>query len=197
MSPLQKIAMGMVIVVGYAYFPADPSPAWESYDALADPVGWVLVVLGTSALARVDAGFSTSRWLAVLAGVVSVPMWLPQLTHGLEPSVEWFASLPQIAFCLVLAREIGVRAREQAPPDDYAAQRFGALVWGFGLVALLPVAALGGGIDQLEAPTQLVSTLVSVAFVYFLFRVHRREWLGGAGPVQIRPRNAEGRPPSR
>ena len=35
-SPLQKIAMGMVIVIGSAYFPADPSPSWEMYDALAE-----------------------------------------------------------------------------------------------------------------------------------------------------------------
>jgi hypothetical protein len=187
MSPLQKIAMGMVIVVGYAYFPADPSPAWERYDALADPAGWLLVVLGTVALSRVDAGFTTTRWLAVLAGLVSVPMWLPQLTHGLAASMEWFASLPQIAFCLVLAREIGVRGAEQAPPDGYAAQRFGLLVWGFGLVAVLPVVTLGGGVDQLEGPTQLVSTLVSVAFIYYLFRVHRRDWLGGPGALEVHP----------
>jgi hypothetical protein len=187
MSPLQKIAMGMVIVVAYAYFPADPSPAWQSYDALADPVGWVLVVLGAVALSRVDPGFTTSRWLAVLAGVVSVPMWLPQLTHDLDASLEWFASLPQIAFCLVLAREIGLRGTEQDPPDAYVAQRFGLLVWGFGLAAVLPVIVLGGGVEELEQPTQLVSTLISVAFVYYLFRVHRREWLGGPGALEVHP----------
>ena len=35
----------------------------------------------------------------------------------------------------------------------------------------------------------LVSGLVGVAFVYFLFRVHRREWLGGPGPLEIHPRD--------
>ena len=57
MSPLQKIAMGMVIVVGTALFPAHPSPAWEQYDALPDPLGWLLVLLGTVALTRADAAF--------------------------------------------------------------------------------------------------------------------------------------------
>ena len=179
--------MGMVIVVLFAYFPAHPSPDWERYDALADPLGWVLVILGAIALARADDAFSTSRWLAVLAGLVSVPMWFPQLSHHLDASGEWFASLPQIAFCLVLAREIGMLGTLQSPADRYAARRFGLLVWGFAVVAVLPVVTLGGGVDQLKGPTQLVSMLVSVVFIYTLFRVHRREWLGGPGPLEIQP----------
>ena len=46
--------MGMVIVIGTALFPANPSPSWEKYDALPDPLGWVLVLLGVFALARAD-----------------------------------------------------------------------------------------------------------------------------------------------
>lgn len=179
--------MGMVIVVGIAPFPASPSPSWERYDALPDPIGWVLIVLGMFALARVDDTFVTSRWLAVLAGLVSVPMWFPQLQHRLEPSGEWFASLPQIAFCLVLAREIGLLGAAQSPPDGYVAKRFGLLVWGFAVVAVLPVLTIGAGVEALEATTSIVSTLVNVSFVYFLFRVHRREWLGGPGPLEIHP----------
>ncbi len=100
------------------------------------------------ALARVDDSFSTSRWLAVLAGVVSVPMWFPQLHHQLDDSGEWFASLPQLAFCLVLAREIGLLGAAQTPPDAYVAKRFGLLVWGFGVLAVLPVLTLGGGLTS-------------------------------------------------
>jgi hypothetical protein len=186
-SPLQKVAMGMVIVVLFAYFPAKPSPDWQHYDALADPVGWLLVVLGMAPLVRVDDAFATSRWLAVLAGAVSIPMWFPQLNHRLDASGEWFASLPQIVFCLLLSREVGMRGAAQSPRDQYVAKRFGLLVWGFGLVAVLPVITLGGGVDQLAGPTQLVSLLVSVLFIYSLFRVHRREWLGGPGPLEIHP----------
>jgi hypothetical protein len=186
-SPLQKVAMGMVIVVAYAYFPAHPSPSWARYDALPDPLGWLLVLLGMVALVRFDGAFSTTRWLAVAAGLVSLPMWVPQLNHRLEPSGEWFSSLPQIAFCLLLAREIGMRAAAQTPRDAYVAKRFGLLVWGFALVAVLPVLTLGGHVTPLEGPTQLVSLLVNIAFVYYLFRVHRREWLGGPGPLEIHP----------
>jgi hypothetical protein len=187
MSPLQKIAMGFVIVVGSAFFPADPSPSWQQYDALPDPLGWVLVVLGTFALARANATFERTRWLALLAGLVSVPMWFPQLHRHLDPSGEWFASLPQIAFCLVLAREIGLQGAEQSPPDGYVAQRFGLLVAGFAVVAVLPVVALGGDVGALVPATLVVSALVNVVFVYHLFRVHRREWLGGPGPLEIDP----------
>jgi hypothetical protein len=179
--------MGMVIVVLFAYFPAHPSPDWKRYDALADPLGWVLVLLGMWALVRLDEAFATSRWCAVLAGVVSVPMWIPQLSHHLDDSGQWFASLPQIVFGLLLCREIGVRGAWQAQPDRYVERRFGLLVWGFGLVAVLPVLTLGGGIDQLEGPTQLVSLLVNVVFIWLLFRVHRREWLGGPGPLEVHP----------
>jgi hypothetical protein len=186
-SPLQQVGMGMVIVVAYAYFPADPSPDWERYDALVDPLGWLLVVSGMVALARVNDSFALTRWLAILAGVVSVPMWFPQLNHQLEASGEWFVSLPQLLFCLLLAREIGLLGVSRSPSDGYVARRFGLLVWGFALAGVLPVVALGGGIDQLEGPTQLVSLLVSVALVYYLFRVHRREWLGGPGPLEIQP----------
>jgi len=177
----------MVVVVLFAYFPAHPSPDWKHYDALADPVGWALVLLGMAGLTRADDAFDTSRWLAVLAGVVSVPMWFPQLSHHLDASGQWFASLPQIAFCLVLSREIGLLAGTRQPRDRPVEKRFGLLVWGFAVLAVLPVVTLGGGVDQLAGPTQVISLLVSVLFVYSLFRVHRREWLGGPGPLEVPP----------
>ncbi len=52
--------MGMVIVIGTAYFPPKPSPGWEKYDALPDPLGWLLVLFGVFALARVDEAFATA-----------------------------------------------------------------------------------------------------------------------------------------
>lgn len=192
--------MGMVIVIGTAAFPANPSPSWEKYDALPDPLGWVLVLLGVFALARVDEVFASSRWLALVAAAVSVPMWFPQIAHRLDASGEWSASLPQLLFCLFLAREIGLAGATRTPADGYVAKRFGLLVWAFALAGVLPVFAIGGNVKPLEQPTLVVSTLASVAFVYLLFRVHRREWLGGPGPLEVHPRKQpekrEGRPPS-
>ncbi|MEO5653967.1 MAG: hypothetical protein ABIN79_12450 [Marmoricola sp.] len=199
MSPLQKIAMGMVIVIGNALYPPNPTPSWEQYDALADPLGWLLVIAGTVALARANPALSSARWWAGLAGAISVPAWFPQLNHLLDASGEWFVSLPQIVFCLLLARDIGLGGASRPPPDGpdtYVARRFGLLVWGFALVAVLPVVTIGGGVSALAGTTLMVSTLVSVTFVYLLFRVHRREWLGGPGPFEIDLRKHESRPPS-
>jgi hypothetical protein len=47
--------------------------------------------------------------------------------------------------------------------------------------------------------TELVAGLVNVAFIYFVFPVHRREWLGGlplAGPRAQAAGERGGRPPS-
>ena len=129
-SPLQKIAMGLVIVLLEAPFPPHPSPSWERYDFLPNPIGWALVIAGTWALARANPVFAPHRWLAATAGAVSVPLWFPQVQHGLDASGQWFTSLPQIAFCLWLAREIGIQGAQQDPPDDYAPKRFGLMVWG-------------------------------------------------------------------
>lgn len=201
-SPLQRIAMGMVIVIGTATVPPHPSPSWAHYDLLADPLGWLLVVHGATALARHDDSYSTARWLAWLAGAVSVPMWLPQVNHLLDASGSWFVSLPQLGFCLLMAREIGIEATRQQPPDRYAAKRFGLLFWAFAIVGVLPVVAIGGGVARLVPTTLFFSAVVSLVFVYVLFRVHRREWLAGPGPLEIaphrrtRPDAREGRPPS-
>ncbi len=193
--------MGMVIVIGTASFPADPSPSWEKYDALPNPLGWVLVVLGVFSLTKADERFASSRWLALIAAAVSVPMWFPQVAHRLDASGEWFASLPQLVFCLFLAREIGLTGATRTPADGYVARRFGLLVWAFALAGVLPVLAIGGDVKQLEMPTLVISSVANIAFVYLLFRVHRREWLGGPGPLEVHPRKQpekrEGRPPSR
>lgn len=197
MSPLQKIAMGLVFVIGIAPFPADPDPSWKHYDGLADPIGWLLIVAGVLALTRAQPGFDVLRWPAWIAAAISVPMWFPQLNHQLDDSGKWALSLPQIAFCLLLARAIAERGAEQEPADAYATKRFGLLIWGFALLAILPPIAIGGDVQALDDTTVLVALIVNVVFVYYLFRVHRREWLGGPGPLLVElPGNDEGRPPS-
>ena len=138
MSPLQRIAMGLVIVLVPAYFPRDPHPAWAFYDALPDPVGWLLVLVGVRALrGHLDVDLLT--WLAWVALVVSVPLWLPQVNHllvpeynsGIDVSFQWFLSLPQTVFSLVLARTIGRAAERQVPRDRFVAGRYGVLTWAF------------------------------------------------------------------
>ncbi|RNM12559.1 hypothetical protein [Nocardioides pocheonensis] len=200
MSPLQRIAMGLVIVFLPANFPHHPHPAWAFYDALPDPVGWLLVVTGVRRL-RPHLDVDVLTWLAWVSFAISVPLWFPQLNHLLVPeyndsidvSLQWFLSLPQTVFSLALARTIGRTAELQEPRDTFVAGRFGVLTWGFAALVVLPAIAYGGGVDALVDPTLLGIGLVNVAFIYYLFRVHRREWLGGPGPLEIHPRAREDR----
>jgi hypothetical protein len=194
MSPLQRIAMGLVIVLVPANFPHDPHPAWQFYDALPDPIGWLLVLYGVRAL-RAHLDVDIVGWLAWVAFAVSVPLWFPQVNHLLAPeyndsiqvSFQWFLSLPQTVFALALARTIGREAELRTPRDRYVAGRFGVLTWALGALVVLPVIAYGGGVDRLVNPTLVGIGLVNVVFVYYLFRVHRKEWLGGPGPLEIHP----------
>jgi len=197
-SPLQKIAMGMVFVAGYAPFPADPHPHWKVYDGLADPVGWVLVIAGMQALCRVADGFDAVRWCAWLAGAISLPLWVPQFSHQLSDSGAWALSMAQTFFCLLLARGIAEGAATEEPGERYLPTRFGLLMWAFALLVVLPPVAIGGDVQVLDDVTVGAAFAVNLAFIYYLFRVHRRTWLGGPGPLLVhpkpRPGNDEGRP---
>ena len=193
MTPLQRIAIGLVVVVGSATFPAHPDPSWQTWDALPDPLGWALVVAGLMTLRRVDRSFTAPLLLAVLAGLVSVPLWFPQLRHHLDASGSWAASLPQAVCCVLLCREIARVGALQQPQDHYLAQRFGLLGWAFVVVIVLPAVVLGAGVGALRGATLAFSMLVNVALVWHLFMAHRRPVLGGPGPREIGP--PEIRPP--
>jgi glycerol uptake facilitator-like aquaporin len=187
-TPMQWIGLGMVIIVGNAFFPAEAHPAWKHYDALPDPIGWVVVVWGLFSLAKITGDvLDTAKWVGVLALLTSVPMWLPQLNHQLNASGEWGASMPQTVCCLLTARGIGMLGARQTSRDQYVAKRFGLLSWGFGIMIVLPVLALGGGVKALENPTVAVSALINIVFIWFCFSVHRRPYLGGPGPRLIEP----------
>lgn len=179
-TPLQRVAVGLLVVFAEAAWPPDPSPSWARYDLLADPVGWALVLWGVVALVRAEPGFALARVAAAVAGLVSLPLWLPQLRHLLDAPTEWAASLPQLAFCLVLARLVARAAGEHGDPR--VARRFTVLAYGVGVVALLPVVVLGGDVPALAPAAALLALVVDVALVWSLFAVHRRTWLGGPGP---------------
>ena len=195
MSPLQKIAMGLLIVFLPAYFPGHPHPEWAFYDALPDPIGWILVLIGVRELSR-HLDVDVARWLCVAALAFSIPLWFPQVNHLLVPkynpsievSFQWFISLPQMAFGLALVRTIGQAGVLQKPRDTFVAGRFGVLTWGLAASILLPVIAYGADVKPLVNPSELLIGLVDAVLVYYLFRVHRRTWLGGPGPLEIHPR---------
>ena len=170
MTPLQKVAIGLVIVFLSARF--------AGYDALADPVGWGFVVAGLLPLRqRIPLGGSALT-LAVVAGLVSLPLVLPAVADRLRPSGQWGASLPQTVFCIVLCTSLAALADRAG---DREARRFGLLRWVFVVVAVGPVLVYGGGVDALTAPVAVLAVLANVVLVYLLFAVSRRGYGSDAG----------------
>jgi hypothetical protein len=157
--------MGLVIVFLSARF--------AGYDALPDPVGWALVVAGLLPLRGTLPLGGSALTLAVIAGLVAVPLTLPALDARLEPSGQWGVSLPQTAFCIVLCTALCTLADRAGETE---ATRFGLLRWAFVAVALGPVLVYGGGVDELTAPVAVLAVLANVALVYYVFKVSRRPY---------------------
>lgn len=198
MSPLQKIAMGLVLLAAPSGFRIGD----YVWDALPDPLGWLLILAGVLGL-RGYLDVTVLVPLTWVAFAVSIVQWIPPLFEQLLPadqvaeaSIKWAFFLPQALFCLVLVRLIGTAGLNQQPRDRFVAGRFGVLLWAAGALILLPAVAFGTQDDDLVDPTLIAIGLVPWVFVYYLFRVHRREWLGGPGPLEIHPgpRNDEDRP---
>ena len=178
MRPLQSIAMGLVIIV---------LDTLGTYDALPDPVGWVLVALGVRRLPRDLPHRTLLAMLTLLAGVVSVALWIPGVAddlHDTHPSLLWAANLPQLGFagllCFVLAR------RATAAGDAAAAAWSRTTLTGVAVVAVLPVLVFGAGISSLEVPAYLGASLVLLLLIWLLFSWSSRPWIA-ADPLPAEP----------
>lgn len=169
MKPLQSIAMGLVIVVLVARF--------HGYDALPDPVGWLLVLLGVRALPPAVPHRDSLRWLAVLAGAVSVVVWFPAVTDALydaDASLAWAANLPEVLFGALLCHALAATADET---DDAKAARWLRLTrTGMLVVAVLPVLVFGAGLTSFEATSYVAAGLMAVLLICLLFTYAGRGW---------------------
>jgi hypothetical protein len=165
-TPLQKVAMGLVIVFLTARF--------AGYDALPDPVGWGLAIAGLVPLrSRIPQGGSLLT-LAAIAGVASVPLVVPDVNEALTPAGAWGAGIPQTAFCLLLCVSLATLAERAGEPE---ATRFALLRTAYVAVLALPVLVYGGGVDALATPTAVLAVLCNVALVYYTFKVSRRPYV--------------------
>lgn len=201
MTPLQRIAMGVVFLAA----PASFRIGGYIWDGLPDPIGWILILTGLRGL-RPHLEIESITWVAWIAFAVSIPQWIPPVFEHLVPtsdsvaeySIKWAFFLPEAAFGVMLARAIGQAGLGRTPRDRYVASRFGVLTWAFALLIALPPIAFGTGDQDLIDTTLLVIGLVPWFFVYYLFRAHWRPWLGGDGPREYPVRSGKdtGRPPS-
>jgi hypothetical protein len=170
--------MGLVIVALSARF--------GGYDALADPIGWVLVALGVRRLPQELAARGVLLGLASLAGLVSAFVWFPRVTSALydaDASLAWAANLPQLVFSALLCQVLSERAREAADPKParWLATTRTLLV----LVGLLPVLVFGAGISGLELASYLAAGAVALLLIWLLFAYSPRPWAQD-GPVPAR-----------
>lgn len=171
MRPLQSIAMGLLIVALRAEF--------QGYDALPDPIGWALVLHGLTRIPGDLIRRELLRTLAVLALVVSVPLWWPgvdQRLHDLHASLAWVANLPQLAFAVLLADSLARRA--VAHGDVKAPGWLRTAMTGFIVAAAMPVIVFGAGVDFLEEPTYILATLTLLMLIWLLFTYAHRPWAG-------------------
>ena len=169
MRPLQSIAMGLVVVALRAEF--------GGFDALADPLGWVLVLIGVLNLPADLESRRTLLGLAALAGAVSIPVWIPDVSDALydtDPALLWAVNLPQLGFGGLLAHVLARRAGDAE--DASASTKLRMTVIGFVAVAVLPVLVWGVGIDALAVPAYLSATLVLLALIWMLFSCSSRVW---------------------
>lgn len=187
-TPLQQIAMGLVLVV------LDTGTAW---DVLADPLGWLLAL---PAVARLPADARRAPLAAgVAAALLSVLLWAPagrDLLSGLDPSVDWLLLLaPDLVFGALLCWGLGrtARAHAAAPgrsrgrggdPDERggrAAALWPTLAFLFAVAALGPVPFLA---NDAPIPGDLASLaqLCWLGLIVLLFWWHNAPWAPTRAP---------------
>lgn len=170
MTPLQKVAMGFVVIL--------LDPAFSGWDALPDFAGWVLALAGVRQLKpALGARYATLFYVGVIALVISVATFVPTVPVALSAALGWFVSLPQLVFMCLLCAALADLALVSQPGDRITAKRFRRLLWAVIVVGALPVLVFGGGIEALAPVAAAVAVGVLVYFVYALFKVSRRDYV--------------------
>ncbi|MDN4161140.1 hypothetical protein [Nocardioides abyssi] len=183
MKPLQSVAMGLLVVGLTASF--------GEYDALPDPLGWVLVLVGLLRLPTGTARRPVLVALAALAGVVAVPLWVPSVAEALEDvdaSVAWALTLPQLVCMGLLCHVLAIRATGAG--DLAGARRLRLAVTLVVVVAALPVLVLGAGVESLATPAAVLAVATLVLVVWQLFTLSGRAWATDEPPPDRSGRSA-------
>jgi uncharacterized protein YhhL (DUF1145 family) len=161
--------MGLVIVVLVAKF--------AGYDALADPIGWLLVIWGV----RRMADHSTVLALAVGALLVACVVWFPavqDLLDDSDPSLRWAVNLPQVLFCVMLCRQLSEVAG--AANDQRARAWLRTTMVLNGVLAVAPVLVFAADADDLMASVYAAAGAVVLLQIVLLFIYANRPWAPGS-----------------
>lgn len=171
MTPLQQIAMGLLLVV-LDTGAADGSVSW---DLLPDWAGWALL-LPAARLLPPD-GRGPVLYAGSLAAVISVLTWPAPWREGLsgvDPSLDWaLLLLPDLVAGALLCRAL---ARAARAGDDAGASRTASTLGV--LLTLLAVAPVPFLATDRAVPGDLgfALQLTWLVLLVQLFRWHRRPW---------------------
>ena len=169
MRSLQTVAMGLVIV-----FLDVGSDGW---DWVADPVGWILVLVGLAPLKERLRGYAALvvvAWACLAVSVLTLP---PDSIDSIMPTLGWLFSLPTIAFAALLCGSLA------AATDGSRSVWFRSLGGFFVIVAVLPAVVYLVGLDWLKVPAAVAAVLANVALVI-------STWGAGAGTTSSRRASA-------
>jgi hypothetical protein len=165
---LQTLALGLVIV-----FVDVSTPDW-----VADPLGWVLVLIALAALRDrlPDYGqVALAGWTSLALAVVT---WPASSVAHLDGWLELLFSLPVLAFCFLLSDSL----RDVTTPEH--AIRFRVLCWSYALLVLAPVAIYGLDWGWLQTPATVLAVVSNVALVLVLFGASDEDAYVPAGPAE-------------
>lgn len=177
MKPLYGVALGLVVIALYAKA--------GDFDLLPDPLGWALVLVGLNVLThRVELRFQGALWVAgLLALAAAVALTVPSVREWFEdaePALAWAVDVPALGFCALLCAALAPAARAAK-----AIAAYGWFQWtsiGFGISVLAPVVVIGGGVDGLRGPAELVTGLAQLSLFVLCVWYGGRAW-AGAPPV--------------
>ncbi len=167
--------MGLLLVV------LDAPIGSPGYDVFPNPVGWLLVVIGVRRLPERIGHRGLLLGLAVVAGLVSVGLWVPALArelHRLDASLRWALDLPTPAFLLVLALALGEAAGRAQ--DASARAWWRVVLVGTVLTVLLPPVVYGAGATSLALVTVAVAVGTLVTCLVLCFAHSARRWVHDA-----------------
>jgi hypothetical protein len=150
---LQTLALGLVIV-----FVDVSTPDW-----VADPVGWVLVLIALAAVKEQLPDYTQVSLAAWVSLELSIVTWPGSSVAHLDGWLELLFSLPVLAFCFLLCDSL----RDVTVPDH--AVRFRVLCWCYALLVLAPVAIYGLDWGRLQTPATIFAVVVNLALVLVLF----------------------------
>lgn len=177
MTPLQQIALGLVIVVLTAQV--------GDVDLLADPLGWLLVLTGVARLRRATPRPLPRPGLVLVAGLAaalaSVVLAVPALVQDLSAGQLWPLVVWQPLFCAALSSSLGGLA-DGSP----WAHRLRWLAYAFCVVAALPLVVLAEA-EVAFGAVAFAGAIAMLVLIVVLFILHRAPWVHRPAPELSAP----------